>query len=183
MLHIKYLYTTISGFLYPQPSTHSELCCSPRPEKRESDHITPLFQALHWLLIKQRIRYKINTLCYRCITCTAPSNLCDRLQLSTPSRTLRSASDTLSLQTSGIRLSTVCSQDISVFGPYTWNDLPLPLRKKKEKKLSLDSCKSNLKTFLFSKTIDPLCFPLSLCCLPPSLVSIQHISLFSKLLI
>ena len=66
-------------------------------KKRESDHITPLFQALHWLLIKQRIRYKINTLCYRCITCTAPSNLCDRLQLSTPSRTLRSASDTLSL--------------------------------------------------------------------------------------
>ena len=97
MLHIKYLYTTISGFLYPQPSTHSELCCSPRPEKRESDHITPLFQALHWLLIKQSIRYKINTLCYRYITCAAPSNLCDLLQLSTPSRTLRSASDTLSL--------------------------------------------------------------------------------------
>ena len=66
-------------------------------KKRESDHITPLFQALHWLLIKQSIRYKINTLCYRYITCAAPSNLCDLLQLSTPSRTLRSASDTLSL--------------------------------------------------------------------------------------
>ena len=132
-------------------STHSELCCSPRPEKRESDHITPLFQALHWLLIKQRIRYKINTLCYRCITCTAPSNLCDRLQLSTPSRTLRSASDTLSLQTSGIRLSTVCSQDISVFGPYTWNDLPLPLRKKKKKNPLWTPANPTSKRFSFPK--------------------------------
>ena len=35
----------------------------------------------------------------------------------------------------------------SVFGPSTWNDLPLPLRLKP----SLDSVKCNLKTFLFPK--------------------------------
>ena len=64
-------------------------------KKRKTDHITPLFQSLHWLPIKQRIQYKINTLCYKCITGTAPSYLCDCLQLYTPSRTLRSASHTL----------------------------------------------------------------------------------------
>ena len=93
------------------------------------------------------------------------------LQLYTPSRTLRSASDTLSLQIPRTRLSTVGSRAFSVFGRSGWNDL-LPLRLK----LSLDSVEQpsrtvrkeienskrrtkslwtrsskNLKTFLFPK--------------------------------
>ena len=114
---------------------------------RKTAHITPLFQYFHWLPIQQRIQYKINSLCYNCITGTAPSYLCDCLQLYTPSRTLRSASDTLSLQIPCTRLSTVGSRAFSVFGPSTWNDLPLHLRQKP----SLDSFKLNLKTFLFPK--------------------------------
>ena len=55
-------------------------------KKRKTDHITPLFQFLHWLPVKQRIQYKINTLCYKCITGIAPSYLCDCLQLYTPFR-------------------------------------------------------------------------------------------------
>ena len=114
---------------------------------RKTAHITPLFQYFHWLPIQQRIQYKINSLCYNCITGTAPSYLCDCLQLYTPSRTLRSASDTLNLQIPCTRLSTVGSRAFSVFGPSTWNDLPLHLRQKP----SLDSFKLNLKTFLFPK--------------------------------
>ena len=87
----------------------------------------------------------VNTLCYKCVTGPAPSYLCDCLQLYTPSRTLRSASDTLSLQIPRTRLSTVGSRAFSVFGPSTWNDLPLPLRQKP----SLGSFKHNLKTFIF----------------------------------
>ena len=71
------------------------------------------------------IQHKINTLCRKCITSTAPSYLCDCLQLYTPSRSLRSASDTLSFQIPRTRLSTVGSRAFSVFGPSTWNDLPL----------------------------------------------------------
>ena len=41
-----------------------------------------------------------------------------------------------------------------IFGPSTWNDLPLPLRQKP----SLDSFKCNLKTFPFPKTVDQPCF-------------------------
>ena len=76
-------------------------------------------------------------------------------QFYTPSCTLRSASDTLSLQIPRTRLSTVGSRAFSVFGPCIWSDLPLPLRQKP----SLDSINSNLKTFLFPKTIDLPCFP------------------------
>ena len=64
----------------------------------KTEHISPLFQSLYWLPIQQRIWYKINTLCYKCSTHTALFYLCDCLQLYTPSRTLCSASDTLSLR-------------------------------------------------------------------------------------
>ena len=128
-------------FLCSKPSSQTELCCSLHAEKRKTDHISPLCQFLHWLPIQQRIQHKINTLCYKCITGTAPSYLCDCLPLYMPSRTLRSASDTLSLQIPRTRLSTLGSRAFSVFGPSTWNDLPLPLRQKP----FLDSFKSNLK--------------------------------------
>ena len=126
-------------------------------KKCKTDHITPLFQFLHWLPIQQRIQYKINTLCCKCITGTAPSYFCDCLQLYTPSRTLRSASDTLSLQIPRTRLfSAVGSRSFSVFRPSTWNDLPLPLRQKP----SLDSFKSNLKKNQknLSRIVDLPCF-------------------------
>ena len=56
--------------------------------------------------------------------------LCDCSQLYTPSCTLRSASDTISLQIPRSRLSIVGSRAFSFFGPSTWNDLSLPLRQK-----------------------------------------------------
>ena len=127
--------------------------------------ITPLFQPLQWFLIQQRVQYKINPLCYKCITRTAPSYLCDCLQLYTPSRTLRSASDTLSLQIPRTRLSTVGSSAFSVFGPSTWNDLALPLRQKP----SLDSFKCNSKHF-FSPNYGPVVFSVPCCCRIPSQV-------------
>ena len=58
-----------------------------------------------------------------------------------------------SLQIPRTRLSTVGSCALSVFGPSTWNGLPLPLKHKP----SLDSFKCNLKTVLFP-TIDLPCF-------------------------
>ena len=92
-----------------------------------------------------KIQHSINTLCYKCITGTAPSYLCDCLQLYTPSRTLRSASNTLSLRIPRTRLSSVGSRAFSVFGPATY--LPLPLRKKQ----SLDSFKRRPRSISFPK--------------------------------
>ena len=59
-----------------------------------------------------------------CITGTAPSCLCDCLQLYTPSRTLRSTSDSLSFQIPRTRLSIFGSSAFSVSVSSTWNDLP-----------------------------------------------------------
>ena len=74
---------------------------------------------------KNYVQGKHCTLCYKCITVTAPSYLCDCIQVYTPSRTLRSSHTlSLSLRISHARLSTVDSQSCSVFGPSTWNDLP-----------------------------------------------------------
>ena len=62
-------------FLCPKPSSHTELCCSPHTEKQTNVQLTTshLFQFLHWLPIQQRIQYKINCRCYKCIMITAPS--------------------------------------------------------------------------------------------------------------
>ena len=104
----------------------------------------------------ENVQYKINTLCYKCITCTSPSYICDNPQLYTLSRTLRSASDTLSPQVPRTRLSTVDSGTFSVFGPSKWNGLPLPLRQKPP--LGLLPIKNQDNHFY--KAIDLLCCPL-----------------------
>ena len=213
----------------------------------ETDHIAFLFQSLHWLPITQRIKYKINTLCYKCIKRTALSYICDcpqlyallclisvtvlssthcsvlYLWLSSALRTalsyicdcpqlytllclisvtvlssthcsvlylwlssaLRTAlsyicdcpqlyallcrisvtvlSSTHRLILSALFLILSASRFLvpdfpllafSIFGPCTWNDLPLPLQKKP----SLASFKSKFKTF-FSKRAALPCFP------------------------
>ena len=73
---------------------------------------------------KNYVQGKHCTFCYKCITRTAPSYLCDCIQVYTPSRTLRSSHTlSLSLRISHARLSTVDSQSCSVFSPSASNDL------------------------------------------------------------
>ena len=68
-------------------------------------------------------------------------------QLYTASHSLCSVSYTLSLQIPCTRLSAVGSCAVSVCGPFTWNDLPLPLQENP----SLDSFNSNLTSTLTSR--------------------------------
>ena len=109
-----------------------------------------------------KLQLQDNTLCCKFIVCTALSYLCDCLQLDTPSPTPHPASENLRLQIACTRLSTVCSPIFS-HHDLQWNNHPLPVWKKP----SLDSFKSNLKTFLIPKQIDPPRFLLSNY-LPPS---------------
>ena len=53
----------------------------------------PLLVDIHWLPVKRRIQYKIATISYSVIICTAPPYLSDLLELYTPSCTLRSSAD------------------------------------------------------------------------------------------
>ena len=77
-------------------------------------HCTPLLQQLHWLPISECIKYKTACMCYNSITGSAPSYLSELLQLYSPSRSLRSSSDTRILKlrlfnrkTHGFRFSPV----------------------------------------------------------------------------
>ena len=117
-------------------------------KKKKADHVTPLLQSLHWLPVSQRIKYKVITLCYKSINNSAPVYLSDCLQIYTPARMLRSSSDTLSLCIPRTKLLSAGSRSFSVFGPTTWNSLPLSLRQTS----TIDSFKRNLKTFLFTQS-------------------------------
>ena len=43
------------------------------------DHITPLFDELHWLKAAERIDYKLALLVYKCRQGAAPSYLADKI--------------------------------------------------------------------------------------------------------
>ena len=59
----------------------------------EQDHVSPLLRTLHWLPIQARIKYKLSTLCHSFFSDTAPVYLSVLLRVYSPSRQLRSSSD------------------------------------------------------------------------------------------
>ena len=61
---------------------------------RRTRYCTPLLHKLHWLPIAERIRFKVCCLCFKVVTGSAPVYLFKLLHAYTPSRTLRSSSDT-----------------------------------------------------------------------------------------
>ena len=109
------------------------------------EHVTPLHVDLHWLPVERRIEYKIATICYNVITCTAP-HLSDLLELYALSCTLRSSADTCIFRISNRRKRFQGQCAFPFIGPSIWNNLPFPVRHSQ----TLSSFKSQLKTYLFS---------------------------------
>ena len=105
----------------------------------------PLLVCLQWLPIEGRIEYKIATICYSVITCTAPSYLSDLLQLYTPSRTLRSSADNRIFRTTKRRNKFQGQLAFSFIGLSVWNNLPFSVRHAQ----TLSAFKSQLSTHLF----------------------------------
>ncbi|KAK2815482.1 hypothetical protein Q5P01_025949 [Channa striata] len=56
-------------------------------------HVTPLFRSLHWLPVAARIKFKVLSLAHRVVNSTAPAYLKSFIQVYSPSRPLRSASE------------------------------------------------------------------------------------------
>ena len=69
-------------------------------------HSTTLLEKLHWLPISERIKYKVACMCFSAINGSGPDYLSELLHVDTPSRTLRSSSDTrmLEIQQTNARL-------------------------------------------------------------------------------
>ena len=59
---------------------------------------TPLLKKLHWLPISERIKYKVACMCYHAINGSGPTYLSELLHIYTPSRALRSSSDSRMLK-------------------------------------------------------------------------------------
>ena len=87
-------------------------------------YCTPLLQQLHWLPISERIKYKTAYMCYNAITGSAPSYLSELQRLYSPSRSLRSSSDTRMLKIQRFNRKTHGFRTFSHFGPHIWNNLP-----------------------------------------------------------
>ena len=116
--------------------------------KKKYDHVTPLLEQLHWLPVSKRIEYKLDTISYKSLNNMAPDYLSSLIEIYQPSRTLRSASDPLTLRIPRVRLSTTGTRAFSVSGPFFWNKLPLSVRQQP----TFSSFKSALKTYLFTST-------------------------------
>ena len=112
-------------------------------------HSTPLLEKLHWLPIPESIKYKVACMCFTAINGSGPVYLPELLHVYTPSRTLRSSSDTRMLKIQLYKRKTHGFRTFSCFGPHIkfWNSLPQDLRHCS----TLSSFKAKLKTFLFSQ--------------------------------
>jgi len=105
--------------------TH-EQHCRQKLRKSQPHGTATLCDDLHWLLIRQRIVYKICTIVYKCVHGTAPSYL---TELSTPvaastgCRHLRSAAHS-NLLVPRSRTITYGPRSFAVSGSCVWNDLP-----------------------------------------------------------
>ena len=122
-------------------------CCTPHSQSTTPSKLPPLLQQLHWLPISERIKYTTACMCYNAITGSAPSYLSELLHLYSPSRSLRSSSDTRLLKIQRFNRKTHGFRTFSHFGPHIWNNLPQDIRHS----ATLSSFKSQLKTFLFSE--------------------------------
>src|SRR6218665_2808067 len=120
--------------------------------KRKFDHITDdLRDQLHWLPIRQRIQYKLGLLVYKCLRGDAPSYLTNMIsRVGKGYQRLRSAAHG-NLAVPPTRTVSMGPRSFAVSGPTFWNSLTVEL---KTMKISLESFKSKLKTYLFTTAYD-----------------------------
>ena len=90
-------------------------------------------------------------MCFSAVNGSGPAYLSELLHVYTPSRTLRSSSDTRMLEIKQYKRKTHGFRTFSLFGPHIWNSLPQDLRHCSTQ----SSFKAKLKTFLFSQYFHP----------------------------
>ena len=117
--------------------------------RKRCDSATEMLRELHWLPVRARIQYKIATICFSYFDDTIPPYLKDCLQLYTPTRALRSGSDTRIFVIPKTKLKSFGDRAFQNSGPTTWNSLPFELRHENKK----TSFKKDLKTYLFNKCL------------------------------
>ena len=111
---------------------------------RKFDRITPVMRELHWLPVRQRIRFKTAVLVFKCLHGLATEYLSEYCKLMTGRSHLRSANVCL-LSVPRTR-TTYGDRSFAVSGPLAWNSLPVALRSSDVE----ETFRRHLKTFLFN---------------------------------
>ena len=121
-------------------------------EREEREHAYNILchkkatKTLHWLPIQARIEYKLSTLCHSFFSDTAPVYQSDLLYVYSPSRQLRSSSDSRTLLILlMIKTKTFGHRSFSHATPSVWNSLPQEIRHIQ----STTAFRTALKTHLF----------------------------------
>ena len=112
--------------------------------KSKYDSITPSMKDLHWLKVRQRVKYKILTITFKVLHECQLVYLRNLLQWSQKPINVRSNHQHKLLEPR-YKLESGGGRSFSVCAPRLWNKLPLDLRTCE----SLPAFKSQLKTFLF----------------------------------
>ena len=116
---------------------------------RKTDRITPILKQLHWLPVAERVKHKVLSLAFRAVRENRPAYLTDLIRLYCPSRSLRSADQSL-LAVPGprvVKTKRYGQRAFSYIATILWNALPRNIRETN----SISSFRSSLKTFLFSQ--------------------------------
>ena len=127
-----------------------------RMPKYSRAHITPVLKSLHWLPIKQRIRFKTASIIFKFLHTGTPAYFSPHLtRYSCAVNTRRSSLDNLYLHVPGYR-TTIKSKEqfqncFSYDGPSLWNALPHEIRSAP----TLSGFRRKLKTYLFQEAYPP----------------------------
>ena len=105
---------------------------------RKSEHITPVLRELHWLPVKYRLRFKVNTFTYKVLNGLAPIYMSDIVLKHQPTRSLRSTEKSLIVVPV---LRTATERCFSRHAAILWNDLPENIKQLN----TLSSFKKHLK--------------------------------------
>ena len=92
-----------------------------------------ILHSLHWLPVAARIQYKVSSLCYSSLSDSGPVYLSSVLRIYTPSRQLRSSSDSRILSVPSVKTKTFGQRSFSYAGPVIWNKFPYDTRSSRPK--------------------------------------------------
>lgn len=95
---------------------------------RRCDHITPVLRELHWLPIRERVKFKLACLVHQSLSGQSPAYLADDCRLVSDStcRSLRSADVPTCVVPR--TYSSYGDRTFAAAGPRLWNSLPVQLR-------------------------------------------------------
>ena len=114
--------------------------CTPKRQP-----ITPILTSLHWLPIRQRIKFKVLTLTFKALNNEAPPYIANLIEKYEPPRNLRS-SDQLYLSVPRVNLK-YGERAFSYCAPKLWNSIPIYVKRSP----SVFTFRKNLKTYLFDE--------------------------------